>query len=167
MNGAARDYALDLGIHGCDMVEQSNSRGSYRVVPIVDDVVWFHFEGWVDADLWSPTEELLDRIIKSRGQVLMLGNGVDWTGYEPGYRVACTRWFLRRRASIRGVHLLVRSRILRMGVQVVNLAIPIIDGYYEPGEFMAEASRLVPLLETHLRRHSLSSPLSPAAAAIR
>jgi len=149
------------------MVEQSNSRGSYRVVPIVDDVVWFHFEGWVDADLWRPTEELLDRTIESRGHVLMLGNGIDWTGYEPGYRVACTRWFLRQRASIRGVHLLVRSRILRMGVQVVNLAIPIIDGYSEPEAFMAEASRLVPLLETHLRRHGLSSPQAGTVAASR
>jgi len=148
-------------------VEQNNSRGSYRVVPLVDDVVWFHFEGWVDADLWPPTEELLDRVIETRGQVLMLGNGIAWTGYEPGYRVACTRWFLRQRDSIRGVHLLVRSRVLRLGVQVVNLAIPIIDGYSEPEAFMAESSRLVPLLAGHLHRHGLPSPLGSAAAANR
>jgi hypothetical protein len=142
------------------VIQDTSARGTYRVVNIHDDVAWFHFEGWISGGLWTPTEKYLESIILQHGAVLMVGNGWKWNGYDPQYRRGCTAWFLKRRASIRGVHLLVNSPVLRMGVQVVNLVVPIIRAYDEPASFMADASELVPRLSAHLHRNSLESPTS-------
>ncbi len=142
------------------MVHEESARGTYGVVNIHGDVAWFHFQGWIRGGLWSRTEAYLDSIIAEHGAVLMLGNGWKWNGYDPLYRKGCTAWFLKRRSSIRGVHLLVNSPVLRMGVQVVNLVIPIIQAYDDAAAFMAEASELVPRLSTHLHRANLEAPAS-------
>lgn len=88
----------------------------------------------------------------------MLGNGLAWRGYEPAYRVQCTRWFSRRRRELRGVHLLASAPILRMGIQVVNLVAPVIHPYGDKGEFMTAANQHVPQLATQLLRAGLRSP---------
>jgi hypothetical protein len=139
-------------------VERVTARSKYKVVHLVDDVVWFHFEGFLAAEFWPPTEKLLEGVIAQHGRALMLGNGLYLDGYEPAYRQDCTRWFVRRRGKLRGVHLLVRSRIVRMGVQVVNLAVPVIEGYDDPAVFMEHACALVPRLATYLHRAGLESP---------
>lgn len=142
------------------MVQHSDARGKYRVVELHRDAVWFHFEGWIGGELWPPTEQLLESVIDRFGTVLMLGNGSGWNGYEPAYRQGCTAWFLKRKREIRGVHLLVNSPVLRMGVQVVNLVVPIIHAYVDPSEFMTQATELVPLLTTYLHRAGLETPSS-------
>jgi hypothetical protein len=139
-------------------VVHSDGRGRYEVTHLVSDVVWFHFEGWVTGDLWRPSEELLESVIADQGHVLMLGNGAKWSGYEPAYREGCTRWFLRRRRVVRGVHLLVRSRLLRMGVQVVNLAIPIIEAYDDAAAFMKQAEGRVRNIDALLRTFGIERP---------
>ena len=140
------------------MLEHVDRLGSYKVENLFGDVVWFQFDGGIAASLWAPTQIFLERVIEERGQVLMLGNGELWTSYEAGYRQGCTAWFLRRRQKISAVHLLTRSTLLQMGINLVNLAIPIITAYSDPQEFWSSVSAQVPTLETRLERTGLRKP---------
>jgi hypothetical protein len=50
----------------------------------------------------------------------------DWeesTGYAPIARLRLTEWTLRHLESVQGMHILVRSRILAMGVEVARLTL--------------------------------------------
>jgi hypothetical protein len=140
------------------IVMRESARGRYVVAPLGDDVVWFRFDGYVAGAWWAPTEAVLDAVIRAHGHVLMLGDGWSWTNYESSYRTGCTRWFMARRATIRGVHLLVQSAILRMGVQVVNLVVPVISGYGDVAAFTGKAAELVPDLAARLREAGVPAP---------
>jgi len=50
----------------------------------------------------------------------------DWegmTGYDSKARVSMTQWYAKVRKQVTGVHVLTKSRLVAMGVQVVALAV--------------------------------------------
>lgn len=141
-----------------DDYELTTSRMSYRCLWLSGNVVWFQCAGYVTAETWAPSERILERVIAHRGSVLMMCNGLEWTNYETGYRTGVTRWFLARREQLHSAHILIRSPFVRMGVQVVNLAVPALVPYDDARAFRAFATREVPNLDATLRAKGLPVP---------
>jgi hypothetical protein len=142
------------------MFEHKDARGRCSIVPLKGDAVWFEFEGWIAGAAWPQTEQILESTILRHGTILMVGNGWGWQSYEPTYRMAWTSWFLKRQRDVRGVHLLVRSPILRMGIQVVNLAIPIIRPYNDLKEFRTVVERVAPEARVYVNKIELARSMS-------
>jgi hypothetical protein len=138
------------------VVDFQDLRGRCVVCKLHQDILWFQFEGTLSVAAWKPAETALEETIASHGSVMLIGNGWTWHTYGPGFRSAWTSWFLRRRAQVRGVHLLISSPMLRMGVQVVNLAIPIIQPYGAVDDFTSAVDRAAP---TARRRVAALGPL--------
>lgn len=91
--------------------------------PLTPQVAYFSFRGVLPAEAALPGAEVLEAMLAKQKNIVMLGDGRDWQTYAPGYRSFWVSWFREKRESVTGVHLLVRSAILKMGVQMVNLAI--------------------------------------------
>jgi hypothetical protein len=73
---------------------------------------------------------MADRIIAAGERVLAESKPLfgfhDWeglTGYETECRKRLTEWGMRIRADVGAVHVLVRSRLVAMGVSVASLAL--------------------------------------------
>jgi len=82
--------------------------------------VYFYFEGSVDLASFDLSMGAANQALAS-GRAFLHGDGENWKDYQATYRQRWTDWFTTNRASIAHVNLLIRSPILRMGVQVVNL----------------------------------------------
>ncbi|RYE94903.1 MAG: hypothetical protein EOO75_00720 [Myxococcales bacterium] len=83
-------------------------------------VVYFYFEGHTDLAMFEPSMVVINDVLRA-GQAELYGDGEGWKSYASGYRDAWTQWFLRNRQHLAHTHLVIRSPLLRMGVQVVNL----------------------------------------------
>ncbi|MFO0681690.1 MAG: hypothetical protein U0234_06550 [Sandaracinus sp.] len=82
--------------------------------------VYFYFEGQVELAMFDETMAPANQALAS-GRAYLHGDGGNWKNYAAEYRTRWTDWFVQNRARIAHVDLMVRSPILRMGVQVVNL----------------------------------------------
>lgn len=87
---------------------------------VSDSSVYFYFEGHVELDMFEATIGPANAALKS-GKATLYGDGANWKTYAGGYRDAWTKWFMSNRGRLGHTYLLIRSPILKMGVQVVNL----------------------------------------------
>ena len=87
------------------------------------DVFLYRFEGHLVTDMFQPSMALVHDALKRHVSVALLGDGEMWQSYEPGYRNAWTVWFVRHRRQVREAHLFSPSSIVRMGAQVINMAL--------------------------------------------
>lgn len=105
---------------GRDAVLITSDRGRVFTTRVSATGVFFYFEGHVDLDMFSTTMVHADAAL-STGRAMLFGDGQNWQTYAVGYRDAWTRWFLTNRKRVAHTPLFVRSPLLKMGVQVVNL----------------------------------------------
>jgi hypothetical protein len=64
-----------------------------------------------------------DRVIAEAGMLVAFHDWEAMTGYHTESRVLLTEWGLRIRAQVEKVHVLVRSRVVAMGVSVASLVL--------------------------------------------
>jgi hypothetical protein len=100
-----------------------SARGSVLVTSLAADVFLYRFEGHLATDMFQPSMVLAHHALKSNATIVLLGDGEVWQSYEPGYRNAWTVWFARHRRQVREAHLFSQSSIVRMGAQVINMAL--------------------------------------------
>lgn len=99
-----------------------HNRGKMTVVGLTPTVAHIVVEGILD-------QALADEIINEAARVSSQGAGVvlhDWSNlenYTSTARERLTDWTLEHRRSLAAVHILVRSSIVAMGVNVANLAL--------------------------------------------
>jgi hypothetical protein len=123
----------------------SNERGCVLTVEVLPSVVFFRFEKHVGNDMFEPSVRICNRALDASKSITMIGDGGNWDGYDAGYRNQWTDWFIKNRKRITAVHLLTRSAIVRMGVQVVNLMTNnIIQPYASAPEFRRALLERVP-----------------------
>ena len=88
----------------------------------------------------------------------------EMTGYTPSCRHRITAWALQNRRAYERVHVSVKSKLVKMGVQVVNIALGNIVAY-------DSAPALQVAIRTALRAHGAdvdaASPDSIAPATVR
>lgn len=95
-------------------------RGRIFTAQLAPGKTFFYFEGHVDTVMFAPTMHVANECLKT-GAAELYGDGENWRTYETGYRTAWTDWFLANAKNLTHTRLVVKSPILRMGVQVVNL----------------------------------------------
>ena len=106
--------------------------------------VYFYFEGQVELWMFDASMAAADAALAS-GQAFLHGDGEHWKSYAAEYRHRWTDWFGENRPRIAHVNLLIRSPILRMGVQVVNLFTQdVITPLADPNELYASLRRQAP-----------------------
>jgi hypothetical protein len=98
--------------------------GSVTITASVGVVV-LRMRGHVAADLVPPQLALLRRV--------RTGSPMDYfydlwelAGYDSALRVELTNWHLRDRENLRSLHTVTRSKIVKMGVTVANVALGVI-----------------------------------------
>ncbi len=98
------------------------------------------------------------RIREAGGKLNVFHDWIGMTGYESRCRQRMTQWSVANLGAYDEVHMVLRSRLVAMGVQVANLALG--------GKMRVHASRV--RLEVELRRAlKVSEGSYPAAVAVR
>lgn len=83
-----------------------------------------------------------EAVLSDAGELAVFFDLGDMPGYDSGLRVALTRWLQSHLRSVK-IHVVVRSKIVAMGVSVANLALGgIIQTYTQRvGAFERELER--------------------------
>lgn len=85
-----------------------------------------HIETWCAERL----TQRWDALVRAKQRITPFEDCWDATGYESGYRIACTAWTKAHPSVTTGIHFLTRSKLLNMAVSVVSLALPgTVTGY--------------------------------------
>lgn len=131
-------------VRGPDSLTLSTSRGQMWVVRRAPDVLVYRFEGYVAEEMFEPSMVFTNAAIERYPTIVLIGDGEGWEGYESGYRKAWTVWFSAHRRQVRSAHLLSLSSMVRMGGQVINLALraQVLHIYKDRREFDAAVANL-------------------------
>jgi hypothetical protein len=123
----------------------STPRGLLAVKCLGPDIVHYRFEGHIAEEMFTPSMVFAERAVRDSFKVVLIGDGELWQSYEPGYRNAWTTWMAKYRRQIRAAHLLTKSSIVRMGAEVINLALGahVLHVYRERIKFEAEIAKFM------------------------
>ena len=98
--------------------------GESRITVPVPGVLVGRVTGHGSMDLAEAIElDMAAPLLRSRGEWQIFSDWYEMTGYDSAARVELTRWIRTMRPQIAGHTLLVRSRLVAMGVAVSNLAL--------------------------------------------
>ncbi len=129
---------------GAEVVE--TARGRLEIWQAAPGVVVQRVIGHATKEVAAAIAAYNGRLI-ARGQRPLIFN--DWealVGYDSDARIALTAWTVANKQNLRGIHVLLKSKIVAMGISVSNLATGgIITAYTSRPEFeraLAEASRM-------------------------
>lgn len=80
-------------------------------------------EGYARAAYIDMVLESRDLIVREQGKIAIFDDLAEMRGYDSDVRARLTEWSRRHRNQIVDFHILVRSKIVAMGVSLANLAI--------------------------------------------
>lgn len=99
-------------------------------------VVLVSYEGMATEEVVPEIAAFLEDEIARAGKIRFFVDAGDLITYTTEYRKAWTVWLKAHRSDLGEVQMLVRSRIVRMGINVVNpLVGNFLIAYSERGEF--------------------------------
>jgi hypothetical protein len=121
-----------------------SERGFLEVRRPSSTVVLFIEEGYLESDFADPIAGALDAALAERGKLHIFVDAYNLDGYEPRVRTSATEWLKAHRARVEVQHMLVRSKITRMGLSVASLALGgVLQGHSARATFDAELARVV------------------------
>jgi hypothetical protein len=104
------------------------------------DVVYTVFEGYVDAELCAKMLDELSRLCTPLSKVVQFTDAELLRGYTPEVRPLASEWMKSLGRKLVSDHILVRSKVVAMGVAVANLAVGgILRAYSSRSDFNAAA----------------------------
>lgn len=116
--------------------------GRARIRVLAPGLMYSSIEGLAPEGYVDPVIEQLEEWI---GQGLDLTVAVDATrmrGYEAGYRKRLVQWLAAHRGQLVGVHVLFRSRIIGMGVQLAGrVLLDTLTAYSDRARFVSAVDR--------------------------
>jgi hypothetical protein len=124
-------------------VEIGDERGGVRVWQPARGVIAASLRGHVSAAAMPPMIERLDAFGAARRVTHHFFDLWDMEGYDSAVRVDLTQYFVKHRAFIGALHTCTRSRIVRMGVTVANVALGIVTQHEDRAAFEAALVRAV------------------------
>lgn len=98
------------------------SRGELRI-RVTDNVVYEQVTGYLEKDIVAKITAPVDRLIAVGNKPIIFNDWWELTGYDSDARLKLTDWIFWIRGKIIGSHILVRSKIVSMGVSIANLAL--------------------------------------------
>lgn len=113
-------------------------------------MVTVEYEGVVPGDVCGPVSAFADAEIQRAGRLAFFIDAERMKSYDSTFRRQWTEWLGDRRAKLDGVHLLIRSRVVQMGLTIVN---PLVGNYLVGHGERSSWERAL----TDARRGSLSS----------
>lgn len=75
------------------------------------------------AEFAAPLVRRWDALLKSDGKVTIFGDFWEMTTYDSGFRVETSGWLVKHRNDLAAVHVVTQSKLVSMGIAVVNLAL--------------------------------------------
>lgn len=88
---------------------------------------------------YIPMVRKIDELIARDGEVTIFHDWLEVTGYETRVRTEWTKWSSGQADGVESTHILVRSRIVAMGVRTAALALALVgsrlNSYTEPEAF--------------------------------
>ena len=88
---------------------------------VAPTVLMSRFEGHVDAATAKSVIETLERLTAPLREFHLFNDSEALSSYDPELRVLMTRWVERSRPRLIKNHVLVRSKIVAMGVAVASM----------------------------------------------
>jgi hypothetical protein len=92
-----------------------------EAVRLARGVIGSTMTGRLDEALTRATLDYTDRMIALDGPLFMFHDWEGMTGYDSIARKLCTDYAVEKFRMVRGVHILVRSSIVAMGISTANL----------------------------------------------
>jgi hypothetical protein len=120
----------------------SDGRGTLEITTVRPGVVLQRFRGHALTPMADVIAERLERELTRSGSIVVFDDWEEATGYESEVRIRLTAWTQSRLDRIPETHILVRSRLLAMGISVANLAVGNkLRAYTSRAEFEAALAR--------------------------
>ncbi|MEM9194902.1 MAG: hypothetical protein AAGF12_37330 [Myxococcota bacterium] len=121
----------DVGPDG-EVVWRSH-RGTVRIRRPARDVVVFVEERYLDAGFAAIIDDACNEAVREAKRIHIFVDAFNLDGYVPEVRTGATEWLKRNKDHVIRQHMLVRSKITKMGLSVASLALG--------GVLMGHASR--------------------------
>ena len=119
--------------------DRRTPRGRMRMYRFQPAVVLGVAEGQLEQPHIQPVIDALSEVIDEVGELTMFHDWLEVGGYDTPVRVRWTAWQRERRAQITATHILVKSRVVAMGVRTAALALSMVGArvysYTEPERF--------------------------------
>lgn len=108
-----------------DATEQAwkSDRGSLRIRRPLPEVLVFIEEGHLDGAFASLIAEASNNALKCPEPLHLFVDAYDLVSYTPDVRKGPTDWLMANRSRVAVQHMLVRSKITKMGLSVASLAL--------------------------------------------
>jgi hypothetical protein len=104
------------------------------------NVVYTVFDGYVDGELCAKMLDDLGRLCAPLPRVVLFTDAELLVGYTPEVRPLASEWMKSLGSKLVNDHILVRSKVVAMGVAVANLAVGgILRAYSSRSDFNAAA----------------------------
>jgi hypothetical protein len=114
--------------------EWSTDRGTTTIVERSTTVVLVHAKGHLDSHDGKRIGAAVEELLGVRPRHLFFDVG-ELVGYHPDVRRDLTQLFVDQKPRVLSLHVLARSKIVRMGVSVARLALEALVGHSDAGSF--------------------------------
>jgi hypothetical protein len=101
-------------------------------------VVLLRYVGFAQNALFDPASQTLINALASNPQASLFVDAEQLTNYDSDFRVKWTAWFVPNQERVESFHFLHKSGFVKMGMQMLNIAIGgIIRAYSDKAPFEA------------------------------
>jgi hypothetical protein len=114
--------------------EWSTERGTTTIVEKSNTVVLVSSKGHLDSQDGKRMGSLIDELLVLRPRHLFFDMG-ELASYHPDVRRDLTQLFLGQKQRVLSLHVLARSKLVRMGVSVARLALDALVGHSDASSF--------------------------------
>ena len=100
-----------------------------------------HVLGHLDVAMGEALLARCDALIRERRKVRVFCHWGEMTGYDPEVRALCTDWGMKNRGAVVGYHMLMRDRIVQLGVEVAAVVLRRVQSYSSAEDFLRAHAR--------------------------
>jgi len=123
--------------------EWATDRGSTTIIEHSTTVVLVSAQGHLDSESGKRIAAVVLELLRVRPRHLFFDVGA-LASYHPDVRRDLTQLFLDERQAVLSLHVLARSKLVRMGVSVARLALPALVAHSEAGSFNRALNAALP-----------------------
>lgn len=121
-----------------------SERGKLRIRRPAKDVVLFVETGFLEKGFAPLITDHLDAALGDGARPEIFVDAYDLDGYDPEVRVGSTNWLKQHHELVRKQHMLVRSRLTKMGLSVASMTLGgVLVGHSDRATFQREYRRAV------------------------
>ncbi len=142
---------MGSGSSAIELVEEKDGvsvykskKGVMRLWCPAAHVVATHIAGYFDAGLEEPFMSRADRVVEDGYRFVAFHDWAEMTGYDSSVRLSLTAWSAqhRRAGHLKIANILVRAKIVAMGVSVAGMMMGgSLDAYSDPAAYKAAFER--------------------------